>query len=188
VRYLRSMPEAVHPLPVTRHCGFPSAVKAGVGGSAAAHHASASVDTITRASSCRATQRPSCTLKPCLWAPTATGRAPGRIEAVHLAKIAFTTSFQAPWRPPQVSNTVWEKYNPIRHTSLRFPGISVPPCAEGTWRRCRAGAGRGQVSGGQWSGPPRGPASRPMPSAGRPLGVGHSRRCPHSGHAGSGLG
>jgi len=39
----------------------------------------------------------------CPTTPTAAGRAPGRMEAVHRAKTAFTTSFPAPWRPPQVS-------------------------------------------------------------------------------------
>jgi len=45
-RYHPSVSEAVNPLPVTQHCGLPAAVKAGVGGSAAAHHAGASVVTM----------------------------------------------------------------------------------------------------------------------------------------------
>jgi len=51
VRYLRIVPEAGNSLPVTHHCGLPAAVKALVGGSAAAQHASASVVTIIRSSS-----------------------------------------------------------------------------------------------------------------------------------------
>jgi len=48
-------------MPVTHHCGLPAAVEAGVGGRAVAHNAGVSVDTIIRASSCRATERSSCT-------------------------------------------------------------------------------------------------------------------------------
>jgi len=33
---------------------------------------------------------------------------------VHRAKIAFTMSFQAPWRPHQVSNTIGENSTPFR--------------------------------------------------------------------------
>jgi len=33
---------------------------------------------------------------------------------VHLAKIAFTTSYPAMWRPPRVSSTIGEKSTPIR--------------------------------------------------------------------------
>jgi len=101
------------PLPMTHHCGLPAAVKAGVGGRAAAHHAGVSVDTSIRASSCRATERPSCTLRPCLRAPTAAGRARGRSGAVPRANTAFSTSFPAPCRPPHVSNTIGEKSTPI---------------------------------------------------------------------------
>jgi len=80
----------------------------------AAHHAGVFVDNIIRASNCRATERPRWTLRPCLRAPTAAGRAPGEGEAVHRAKKAFTTSFPAPWRPPKVSNTIEEKSTPFR--------------------------------------------------------------------------
>jgi len=79
---------------------LPAAVWAGVAGRTADHHAGVSVDTIVRASNCRATERPSWTLRPCLSALTATGRELGRREAVHRAKNAPTTSFPAPWRPP----------------------------------------------------------------------------------------
>jgi len=65
---------------------LPAAVWAGMAGRAAAHHAGVSVDTIIKASSRRATEWPSWTLRPCLRAPTAAGRAPGRMEAVHRAK------------------------------------------------------------------------------------------------------
>jgi len=51
LRYLRGVPEAGNPLPVTHHCGLPAAVKAGLGGSVAPHHAGAFFDTIIRASS-----------------------------------------------------------------------------------------------------------------------------------------
>jgi len=51
LQYPHSVPGAANNLPVTHHCGLPAAVKAGPGGSAAAYHAGASVDTIIRASS-----------------------------------------------------------------------------------------------------------------------------------------
>jgi len=95
-------PGAVPSQPGAHHCGLPAAVKARVAGRGRA---------ITRASSCRATEQPSCTLRPCLRAPTAAGRALGRREAVHRAKIAFATSFPAPWtsqrdQPPHTTAKV----------------------------------------------------------------------------------
>jgi len=71
VRYLCSVSIAGVPPPVTHHCGLPAAVKAGLGGSAAAHQAGTSIVTIIRAFSCRATERPNCTLRPCCRATTA---------------------------------------------------------------------------------------------------------------------
>jgi len=53
-------------------------MKAGLVGRSAAHHAGASVETIIRASNCRATERPSWKLRTCLRAPKAARRAPGR--------------------------------------------------------------------------------------------------------------
>jgi len=94
--YPHSVPEAVNTLHVTHHYGLPAAVKAGVDGSAAAHHAGTSVDTIIRASSLRVTERPSCTLRPCRRAPTAAGRALGSSGAVHHSNTAFTTFFPGP--------------------------------------------------------------------------------------------
>jgi len=58
-----------------------AAVWARLAGRAAAHHVGVSVDTIIKASSCQATERPSWKLRPCLRAPTAAGRAPGRRKA-----------------------------------------------------------------------------------------------------------
>jgi len=81
--HLRSVPGAGFPPSATHHCGLPATVKVGAAGSAAAHHVGVSLATIIRASSCRASERPSCTLRPCLRETTAAGRAPGRREAVH---------------------------------------------------------------------------------------------------------
>jgi len=111
-------------MPVTHHCGVPAAVKAGVGGRAATHHAGVSVEPIIRASSCRATERPSCMLRPCLRAPTAAGRAPGRKGAVHLAKTAFTTSSLAPWNPPPLCRTPLGRSQPPSVRMIpRFPAM-----------------------------------------------------------------
>jgi len=96
------VPGAGFPLPATHHCEFPVAVKAGVGISAADRDAGVSVDTIIRVSSCRATERPSRTLRPSLRSPAAAGRALGRSGAVHRANIAFVTTFPPPVEAPQV--------------------------------------------------------------------------------------
>jgi len=96
------VPGAECPLPAAHHYGLPAGVKAGVGERAADHHAGFSVDTILMASSCRATERPSWTLRLCLRVPTASGQALERGGAVHGANIAFATTFSAPWSPPQV--------------------------------------------------------------------------------------
>jgi len=69
--------------------GLPAALWAGVASRAAAHHAAVSVDTIIKASSCRATERPGWALRPCLRAPTAAGWEPCRREAVHRANTAY---------------------------------------------------------------------------------------------------
>jgi len=187
VRLHRSVSEAMCPLPVTHHCGLPAAVKAGVGGRAAAHHAGVSVDTIIRAFSCRATERLSCTLSPCLRAPTAAGRAPGRSGAVDLANTALLPPSRlrgAP--PPYVSNTIGEKSTPVRpHDSA----LSRHFCSPLSFRKvaalpgCHAGACRRQGSGGLWLGPPQDPASRPTLSAKCRLGGVRFRRCPPRGRA-----
>jgi len=120
VRYPRSAPMAGNPRSMARHCGLLAAVKAGVGGSAAAHHAGASLVTITRASNYLATERPSFTLRPFLRAPTAAGRALARSGAVHRVNIAFTTSLPEPWRPPPpcVENH-WGDVNPHPAAGIR---------------------------------------------------------------------
>jgi len=123
------MPGAGFTLLATHHFGLHAAVKAGLGGSAADHHGGVSVDTIIRAPSCRVTERPCCTPRPCLGAPTAARRALVRNGAAHWPNIAVSTTFPAPWKPPQVSNTMGEKSTPIRPQesalSLHFSPLVV---------------------------------------------------------------
>jgi len=141
VRYPRSAPMAGNPRSMARHCGLLAAVKAGVGGSAAAHHAGASLVTITRASNYLATERPSFTLRPFLRAPTAAGRALARSGAVHRVNIAFTTSLPEPWRPPPMCRKpLGGRQPPSGRRNPRFPGIFVPLFPPRSWRRCRARA------------------------------------------------
>jgi len=90
------LPARSLPLPVAR-CGVVGWWPGGrVAGRAAAHHEGASVVTIIRASCCRATERLYCTLRPCLKAPTAAGRAPERREAVHRSKNRLHHSLLGP--------------------------------------------------------------------------------------------
>jgi len=56
-------------MPATHHCRLPAAVNVEAADRAAAHHAGVSVDTIIKASSYRATERPSWTLKTASWPP-----------------------------------------------------------------------------------------------------------------------
>jgi len=163
------VPGAGFPLSSTHHYVLPAAVKAVVGGRAADYQACVSVDTIIRASSCRATERPSCKLRSCLRAPTATGRALGRSRALHRANIAFATTFPAPWRP---------------HTGVEHHGGEVhanPPAGVGAlptnlfpyvFQEGGGAASQGptgdRILGGLSSGPLQAPASRPTPSAGCP--------------------
>jgi len=56
---------------------------------------------------------------------------------VYRVNIAFTTFFQAPWRPPHVSNTIGERSTPIRpqesalsryfNSSLSFKKVAALP-------------------------------------------------------------
>jgi len=120
-------------------------VKGGVGGSAADHRAGVSVDTISRASSCWATERMSRTLKPIFGAPTAAGRALGRSGAVHRVKIV-TQRPSLPRGGPPWCRTPWGRSpRPDARRSRRFPDTYAPPCLS---RRCaallsHAGAGCG---------------------------------------------
>jgi len=94
---------------------LPAGVKVGAAVSAAAHHVGVSVATIIRASSCRATERPSCTLRPCLRTPTAAGRAPVRREDVQLPG------------PLQASSGVEHHRGEIHaHPPTRVGALSVP--------------------------------------------------------------
>jgi len=190
VWYLRSVSEAGNPLPVTHHCGLPAAVKAGVGGSAPAYHAGASVVTIIRASSLRATERPSCTLRPCRRAPTAAGRTLGRSGAVHRANTAFTTSFPVQWRPRHVSNTIGEKSTPIRpHDSALSRHFCSPLSVRKVAALPRSGL---PVTGFRWTIVSSTARSRPpVPSIllteFQPGGL-RFRRCPPRGHGELGTG
>jgi len=209
------------PLPATHHCGLVAAVNVGAAGSAAAHHFGISVATIIRASSCRATERLSCTLHP--WNTNLALFRVRRSEPVHNMGVQSTPAggeaekslpqdanrrgagadkegggescegrlhhvLPGPVEAPQVSNTIGEKSTPIRPQESALSRFFCSPLS---FRNVAALPRRGRPVAefcGQWLGPPRGPASRPVPSAGRPLGVGHSRRCPPRGHVISGHG
>jgi len=187
------VPRLGFPLPTAHHCGLPASVKTGVGGSAADNNAGISVNTVIRASSCRATERASCTLRPCRRAPPAGGRALGSSGPVHRAGASgeYRLRPELPCHveaPPQVSNTMGGiSPRPFAHRKRRSPDTSAAPCLSRRWRHCLAGAYRRVRLGRLSSRPPRGPASRPTPSARFPLGGVCFRGCLPRGHAELGI-
>jgi len=139
---------AAFPLPAAHHCRLPAAMKAGMDGSVADHHAGVSVYIIIRSLQLpgnRAAQLNAGTLSQgtdCRW-PGA-GKERGGASGEHLLR----NDLPCPVESPHVSNTMGEKSTPIRPQGL---ALSRHFCSPLSFRKVAALPRRGPPATGSGS-------------------------------------